>query len=290
MKHAYLINVHKDLDQCQRLISRLAWSGTTFFLHIDAKVDENICRSFFTKLHNQYNCHLVEPRNNVKWAGYSQVAATLAGLSTIKSLKQNYDYITFLSGQDYPLKSNDQISGFLSQQNGKEFIEYHEISSTSHPLLTTRFCRYHFGEFLNDGFMRLNIERALRILLPKRKFPMGYIAYGGSQWWTITGECANYILNFVKIHAKFVDFFKFGNCPDEIFFQSIIMNSRYRDKVSNDNLRHIVWKEGKVNPEILTQNDFQVLMSSNKLFARKFDHRFDNRILDMIDSRLQAEI
>ena len=68
-----------------------------------------------------------------------------------------------------------------------------------------------------------------------------------------------------------------------MFFQTIIMNSKYGAKVCNDNLRYIDWSEGKNNPKVLTKDDFSLINSSNKLFARKFDSNVDEQVLDMID-------
>jgi hypothetical protein len=84
-----------------------------------------------------------------------------------------------------------------------------------------------------------------------------------------------------------VRFFKYVDVPDEIFFQTVLLNSPYRDIIVNDNLRHIDWKDPTAgSPAVLTRSDFPALAESPKLFARKFDVRVDAGILDMIDERL----
>lgn len=49
-----------------------------------------------------------------------------------------------------------------------------------------------------------------------------------------------------------------------------------KDTVVNDNLRYIDWsKIGVTVPAFLTLDDADNLLNSPKLFARKFDIRFD---------------
>jgi hypothetical protein len=77
--------------------------------------------------------------------------------------------------------------------------------------------------------------------------------------------------------------------PDEIFFQTIILNSSFARRAVNDNLRYIEWKDPDAgSPAILRKSDFQKLASSSKLFARKFDMTVDTEVLDFIDREIIA--
>jgi hypothetical protein len=280
---AYLINAHKNLKQLERLVAKLNHDEVDFFIHIDKKVDDTNFALLMESL-KIYNPTMVSNRVDVMWSGFTQVEATLQGLHTILQSDKRYEYINFISGQDYPIKKNTYILDFLLKNNGYEFIDFYEISPASHAEFMTRFQRYCLVEKISNDLVRLNMERALRVLLPKRKIPNGFSAYGGSQWWTISSGCAKYILDFVNKENKFVNFFKLTNCPDETFFQTIILNSAYRDKVYKHHLHYIDWPVGAVNPKVLTKNDFNLLESSNKLFARKFDAHVDEEVLDMIDA------
>jgi hypothetical protein len=102
--------------------------------------------------------------------------------------------------------------------------------------------------------------------------------------WTISYDCAGYILAFTKKNQRFIDFFKLCHIPDEMFFHTIIMNSPYKPKVFNDNLRYVDWAEAKPNPKILTRDDLPKLLASEKLFARKFDTSVDTEVQDLIDN------
>jgi hypothetical protein len=74
--------------------------------------------------------------------------------------------------------------------------------------------------------------------------------------------------------------------PDEIFFQTVLMNSPYKNGIIYDNLRYIIWSPGSRHPATLNIRYFEDFMNSNKLFARKFDTNIDADVLDMIDREI----
>ena len=88
----------------------------------------------------------------------------------------------------------------------------------------------------------------------------------GSNWFSITHCLAKYILTkgaFIK------HYFKYSRCGDEEFIQTITAHSKFNNTVSHKSIRLIDWKRG--SPYVWTNNDFDELISSDKLFARKFD-------------------
>lgn len=80
------------------------------------------------------------------------------------------------------------------------------------------------------------------------------------------------MLEYAGSHSAFTNFFKRTLVPDELFFHSIIMNSPFSNNVVNDCLRFIDWDVSKDRPHTLLSNDFDRLMQSPALFARKFDN------------------
>ncbi|NGY93813.1 beta-1,6-N-acetylglucosaminyltransferase [Bacillus megaterium] len=51
------------------------------------------------------------------------------------------------------------------------------------------------------------------------------------------------------LHSKFCsnkkdiyNYFKYVLIPDEIFFQTILLNSKFKDEIINDNLTYINWE------------------------------------------------
>lgn len=68
---------------------------------------------------------------------------------------------------------------------------------------------------------------------------------------------------------------KYTLCADEIFIQTILWNSPFRERMHCTNnantgsMREIDWEHG--SPYIWQDHDYQTLINSNKIFARKFN-------------------
>lgn len=281
MKLAYMIQAHKDFEQLTKLMDTLLDEDTDLFLHVDKK-NEHLYSEINQRYEGIQNVHVISNRENVNWSGFSQVVATLKLMAAVKNSKTSYDYVSLISGQYFPIKSNVQIKSFLSENYGKEFLEYRDIED----LYWRLKCYNFFRENKNNRKLSMrildNLIRYPQKLMVRRKNFTGLNLYFGSSWFTITYNCMLYILNYLEENPEFLLQFYYSACPDEHFFQIIIMNSRYRKNVANDNLRYIDWSSGKNSPEILTIKDFDKLKSSPKLFARKFDFQKDKKVVNEI--------
>ena len=232
MKIAYFIQVHNDPNQLYQLIERLAFSNVCFYVHVDKKAD---IKTFLNAL-NGKNISFVKNRVNVHWGAYSQVQATINGLQEIIESGIDYDYITFLSGQDYPLKSNEKIVNFFSENPNKAFMEFYSIQNSWKEAIP-RLKKYHFTNYPFWGSFQ--IERLINLLLPTRTPPANLIFVGRSSWFTITNEHVKYILQYLNSNMAFVNYLKFTWGCDEFIFQTILYNSPFKDQMVNDNLRYV---------------------------------------------------
>ena len=91
-------------------------------------------------------------------------------------------------------------------------------------------------------------------------------------------------IKFIKTNRATDRFFRMTWCVDEVFFQTILCNSHLSGTVVNDNLRYIELDPG-FRPKVFKIEDGETLLSSGKLFARKFDYTVDSAIFDYLDSR-----
>jgi hypothetical protein len=82
------------------------------------------------------------------------------------------------------------------------------------------------------------------------------------------------------------EFFKHAFAPDEMFFETILLNSPFKSEVINDCKKYSDFSEGKPHPKNLTIVDFETLKKSGKLFARKFKTEEGNSIMDLIDQEI----
>jgi hypothetical protein len=276
MRTAHLILVHKNPIQIERMLKRMYHPNFDFFIHVDKKVD---IKPYF-HLGNLTNVFFVKNRVDIKWGGYSIIKAAFNGINESCRNNQKYNFINFLSGQDYPIKPIEEIASFFQDNIGKEFIQYKDIISDWKEA-QRRYKRYHLTEFKFKGSTRL--ERIINYFFQERKMPYKLHPYGESMFWMLSPEVALYVMNRVQGDKKLESFFNYVWAGDEFLFQTLIMDSPYRDRVINNNFRYIDWSEKKANPKALEIEDFSKLKKSSMLFARKFDIEKSGEILDMID-------
>ena len=96
--------------------------------------------------------------------------------------------------------------------------------------------------------------------------------YGGEAWWSLSRKLLIYVLDYTNKNKYLFNRLKFGFCSGEIYFHSILMNSPYNNLIVNKSMRYIDWKRRNGNtPANLDFNDYEKLVKSEALFARKFE-------------------
>lgn len=282
MKIAYIIAAHKNSEQLKLLINKLDYKDNDLYIHIDLK-NEKLFYEIDDYTRKYKNIILIKNRINVNWSGFSQVQATINSMKEIVESGINYDYISFISGQDFPIKSNEYISNFLQKNYGKEFMEYRDVDECD----LFRLKVYNlFREYKNirKTYMRVidNILRRVQKPIIKRNNFININLFHGSSWFTITHSCMKYILNYLDRNPEYLKDFKYTLCPDEHFFQMIVLNSKFKENVKNDNLRYIDWNGCRNSPRTLNITDLDKIEESDKLIARKFDIETDKHIIDLL--------
>lgn len=276
MRLAHLLLVHNNPKQLKRLVKKLTDPGVDIYIHVDRKAPLQI----FQQEIQDPQVYFIKKRENVHWGGYSIIKATLNGLQEIAGAGVEYDRITLLSGQDYPLKSNETIREFFAANPGKAFMSFESIEKDWQEALP-RLNRYFLTDTPFPG--STTIEGWINQLLPTRKQPEGLVFVGRSQWFSITLAQVKYILTTLRKNKKLAAYFRFTWGSDEFVFQTILYNSPFKDQMVNDNLRYTDWSGGGASPRILRMEDAPLLLASPALFARKFDQAIDAGIMDFLD-------
>lgn len=277
MKIAHLILIHENPCQLKRLIQRLAHPDADFYVHLDFKTEISPFLSLQSK-HVKFVANRVE----VYWGAYSIVQATVNGLEEILRTGNNYDYINLMSGQDYPIKSTNDIHHFFRENPNKAFMHTLSIENEWQEAIP-RLTKYHLSNFTFAG--KFTVEKWMNICLPSRIMPNNLVAVGRSQWFTITSVHAEYLINYLKENKNVKRYFQLTWGSDEFVFQTILFNSIYQKDMVNDNLRYIDWSENKASPKTFTINDLPILLNSGKLFARKFNENVDYHIINELDKQ-----
>jgi hypothetical protein len=279
MRVAHLILTYTNPRQTERMIRKLYHENFDFYIHVDKKFDINP-HLFMEALPNVY---FINNRVDVKWAGYSTVIATFECIKEIVATGIQYDFINFLSGQDYPIKTADYINNFFEENKGNEFLSFRDIKNEWKEGLI-RMEKYYLSGYSFRGKHR--IEDLINKIMPKRKLPNDLHPYGKSMFWMLSPATAMYVVNTVEKDKKLKDFFWLCWASDEFVFQTILMNSPLKDKIINNNYRYIDWSAGGANPKTLNESDAEKIRASEDLFARKFDMTNSPEILDFIDKHL----
>lgn len=283
-KMAYVILCHKNPEQINLLIDRLTNECVEFFLHVDRKsgIEEQI-------VHRQ-DVHFVKQPLDVQWGHYSQIECILKGFELVKE-HGHFNYIHIISGQDLPLSSNTRIIDFFRENEGKEFVKYLQLPIEGEMWNCYYRVSVYYPKFLVSRVKAVSEVRNRYINLvmsvPWLKRSLKHLPedlYKGSNWMSITGECMEYILDFIRVSPGYVKMFKHSFCGDEIFFQSIILNSGYKSNVVNEIKRYTDWDSGPEFPRTLRAEDYNRIRQKGGdcFWGRKFDLDVDRAIVEDI--------
>jgi Core-2/I-Branching enzyme len=272
---AYIISAYQRLGQVARLTRRLAGDDVAVLIHVDRKTDDRAYRRLVAELADVTSATFLE-RHACHWGGFGHVRATLKGIDELRARDDPFDYAILLTGQDYPIKPISAIDAFFRAAAGQSFMSFSPLPSAS-------WSPRGGLDRIEYAHVRLWGHHARSPF--KRSFPAELQPYGGGAYWCLSRSCIECVAELVERRPDLVAFFRRVDIPDEIFFQTILLNSHLRDTIVNDNLRYIDWSRGR-RPAILGVGDFDALRSSSKLFARKFDVEQDETVLDLIDAHL----
>lgn len=281
MKMAIAMQCHANSEQINKIIEFFDDDDIDIYIHIDKK--SNIKSEIVTR----NNVYILDNNINVKWGQYSQVEATLELFKRIKKSSENYKYIHLISGQDYPVKSLEEFKEFF-YNNNKQYIEseilpYNKLTKSGRD-------RYevYYKDWMIDRPDKI-IKRCIRVAyrefilgtrIFRRKIDFIDNIYCGSQWFSITNDCLEYILEYLNKNTNYSNFFRNSIYSDEMFFQTIVMNSKFAEDIENNNLRYINWSEQKESPKNLDIEDIKKAIASKCFFARKINSL---KVIEYID-------
>lgn len=288
MKHAYLILAHNEFEVLNRLIESLDDVRNDIYIHFDAKVkDLPTLAVKYSKL------FILENRVDVKWGDVTVVEAEL-NLFEAASKNKSYQYYHLLSGVDMPIKSQDYIHQFFNSNQGKEFIGFYTGDISKEIDRKVRRTHLFSSSFRTSEGASGQLKRIVRASLIRAQELIGYkrnksIDFKkGTQWLSISDGLVKLIL---KDKNKILRIYQNSFCCDEIVVQTICWNSVYKNKVYDYKdegrgcMREIRWENNVIRD--WEDADFEYLIKSDKLFARKFNSKSIN-VVDKILQHVQT--
>ena len=284
MKQAILITAYKNINHLKK-IANCFDDNFSIYIHIDKK--SRLSDKEIDELKKIKNVIFVSRYFKTNWGGMNHLNSILLLLKeAIKS--KEIEYFHLISGHDFPIKSPEKMNDFMLANKGKEFIEHFEMPAkvwanggmdrillyNLHDIIDGKG---RYGKYINN-FIKL--QKKLNIKRNMNDFPK---LYGGSTWWSLSFDCCNYVLDYMDKNPSFLKRFRHTFCAEEIFFQTIILNSPFKKNVVNDYLRFIVWETKNGNcPANLDESDFENIEISEKIFARRFEYPVSNALVEKI--------
>jgi hypothetical protein len=277
---AYFILVHRFPEQFKRMFKAIYEPGNHYVIHVDKRSGNALARELgeFIK---PYPSAAMLTSQNAMWGGYSLVNAELRGMTKLLEMNADWRYYINLSGQDFPLKSQQYMRDYLTEHQGQEFIRTLDQQAVR-PDTMNRISHV-FVEAFNRMF-RTGLKRA---------YLDSATPYIGTQWKAVSREFCRFVTQD-PIVDRFKKFYRFSFIADESFFQTVIMNvGQHAKRVVNDDLRTIDWiPDGsiKLRPRTFGAADLTRLANSADLFARKFNQEEDSEILGLLETHLKSDL
>ncbi|OOE78665.1 hypothetical protein BZG72_15250 [Salinivibrio sp. PR6] len=296
VRHAILIMCHRVTNAFLFSLKQISESNDTIgFVHVDAKKD----LAEFLELERYNNVFFLRDRIPIFWGGVSQITATLNSMKYICA-NYNFEYISLISGDDFLYKGLQPFNQYLGESKKTEFIGVCSLSGVNDREGARFLYRYNDVFFdrsnsIKNKFTRVLLRTAFSFGLMENKMSKPFeVMYKGSNWFTITRECVFYILNYVHLNSSYLDYFKFSYCCDEVFFQSIVYNSKFKfftksyiESNEDDNLcslRKIDWFSGPEYPKVFTYTDVLNLSDDETFVLRKVSESVSPDTLEQLSS------
>jgi len=286
LKHAIIMTVHNNETVCQTLMRLLDDERFTFFVLLDAKSPQKYDDFIPEGLRTQVVCL---PQIEINWAGVSQITAMLDLMQAALEYQPKPDYIHYLQGADLPMKTADEIDKFF-ETHDNEFINFQpqNYEFAQYKVL----CKHYFTNL--PGF---RTNKLLKLLdhgiahLQKPFVDKSKQQYHGSALFSVSASFAEAV---VADRKEIEERYKHSLAADEVFLQNYIMNSAFKDRLSEEfsNVRLIDWKRREGNsPRTFLLEDCDQLETAidteGICFARKFVAARDNEVVKFVENELR---
>lgn len=283
MKFAYLIMAHDNPDQLIRLLKQLDWSMNDIYLHLDKR---STCFDFGVIGSAVVNANLfIYSKYRVYWGDISQTKCQIYLLK--QAVSTYHDYYHLLSGKDFPLKSHEEIRCFFEANIGKNFVHFETLIPTNKHNCAHYFWFHSILNRVNHSITKKTLRTLQNISISVQdKLQIKPELYAGANWFSITHELAS---DFLRDRRKVLREVRFVQCSDEFVLQTYIMKLSKKPyifyKIAENDYTSIVraidWNRG--NPYVWRASDYDELVESGCMFARKIDTSVDSRLIDYLE-------
>ena len=268
MKHAYLIIAHHEFKILQVLIDLLDDLRNDIYIHFDKKLkDIPLLRCKYAEL------TILQNRVDVRWGHISQVESEYLLFESAYGSGKGYRRFHLISGTHLPLKTQNEIHRFFDKHPDKEIIS---PLHTDHYEIDLKLGRYHFflKNYKHANRKISNLSQFFWHVFLKIQYKLNIkrgttCAIKASNWVSLTAPALAYILDKKK---EVLSVFKYSFCGDEFFVPYALENADNSFQIMS--YPHLLFNDfEKDSPRLLDTEDYEFLIQSNYLFARKFSEK-----------------
>lgn len=279
-KHAFLIGAYKNPDYLKRLILSLNSEKSNVYVHINRLNFEDFIHTidFFKDYKNVKFLSSVK----VKWGGQTLLESIEVLAKEALKNKDN-QYFHLITGQDMLVRPLQELFDFFHVNVGKNFISYGELPQEEFK----RYFLYHLFDLFDVRSRKLTY--VLESVFVKLQLCLGFERksifkhmYWGSGWWSLQREALEYAM--LQLESQIDDRMRHTFAPDEMIFQSLLLNSNHDFHIINNNLRFMIWN-GSSGPKVLDEKDYKNILDSHCFFARKIEPTKSDALIKLIENK-----
>ena len=287
MRVAYFVQTHRAPDQVLRLLATLRAGSPGALLLVghdpagpplDGRALAELGADLF---------HPLEPPRRGYW---SLFAPWVEAVERLERADAEYDWLVYLSGQDYPVRPLAESEAALAASGADGYLTWVDAAGPS-PEGRRRQGRLRYLYRYRDlpraapflallrranglqPWWHVHLTYGPRLGVRARRTPFGpnLRPLWGSQWTTLTRRAALAVAAAAR--GPLADWFATTVCPDEAFAQTVLVaDGRFR--LVDDNQRFVDVRGSRDgHPRTLDLADGPALLAGGYAFARKFDPR-----------------
>ena len=242
MRLAYLIIAHQQPEQLAQMLYCIQHPDNVYLVMPDSKGltgSEPALQAVVRRHPNVF----IAPARDMRWASWSLMQARLDGIRELLARPEPWEVLINLSGQDFPLKSQEEIRAFFAANEGRNFLNIVEPEKVwNDPYARIQRIRLE-PPFMKSGWNvpKLRIDRWSRHLGQAR-----YV--GGRPYMALTRSFCQHLIESSHL-PRWVKTLRHGYRPVEVLPHSFIMNSPHADTVENRLLHEEDWSAGGSHPK-----------------------------------------
>lgn len=283
IKMAYLLVAHKCPEQVNLFVQQLLdYGDCDMYIHVDKKRQEMVDQ--IIKSGRVHVCSVYD----VRWGSFEIVKAGYYLMRMARESGKNYTHMYFGSGQDLLVRKG--LYEYLDDHPETTFIHIeNEVTSTNRASARYRVRWPHRLMVRNDlhlyRFIRIGMQLLCKfgiVLFPnKNRLEKPISFYDGRTWFIAPIKVMEYILDFIDDNPDYEKFWEESLAADLMFFQTIIMNSPFADKIADELMYVEFGKTFRTNnhPLTITENMTERIGKGNYFCARKFEMEEDEEVI-----------